>query len=161
MDAARRERRNHEHEDSSARWWKKIDAGTILGYAGEPQLLPSGEVRYEVSSHEPLIVPLCPSRSVAIELPNTPRIEVVDGAEIPQLCAAIVLVQPNVIGHDWRRGWTPVGGEAWDDEVSLAEESSLQIGELGDEDATLVAEPDFLAFGQTGDLPFRVVVGDR
>ena len=42
--------------------------------------------------------------------PTTPELMVVAGREIPQLGAGCIILQPDVLVNDPRRGWMPVGG---------------------------------------------------
>lgn len=121
-----------------------------------------GSVVYEVSpSHEPptFRVPVGDRRVVDIEIPPSPSIRVVDGKEFPQLDVPFVLVQFEVVAQDWRRGWFPLGGEHYSDEMHFGDEESTLVFERASGEVRVWSDgPGDLALERTGTFPLYVRV---
>lgn len=123
---------------------------------------PDGSILYEVPpDHEPpsFKIPVGEGRVVDIELPPNPPIRVVDGREFPQLDVPFVLVQFEVVTRDWRRGWFPLGGEHYEDEMHLGDEESTLVFERPSGEVRLWSNgPEDLRLERTGTFPVYVRV---
>lgn len=86
-----------------------------------------------------------------------------DGREFPQLDVPLVLVQFEVVAQDWRRGWFPLGGGHYDDELYFGEPESTLVFERpeGDDVCVWGSGPYDLSMERTGTFPLYVVIRPR
>jgi hypothetical protein len=119
-----------------------------------------GTTVYDVSPNQEgtLEVPLGEGR-IDIEIPPNPTIRVLDGREVPQLEAPLVLVQFEVVAQDWRRGWCPVGGEHYEREyISDPTEPDLVLDQLDGFVSIWAYQGERIDIERTGTFPLYVTV---
>lgn len=136
--------------------WVDCATGVVAGV----ETVDETTRRYEVSRTGELpsfSVPLSSEVELRIELPSTPEILVCAGREVPQLGAPYLLVQPEIVAGDWRRGWVPVGGD-WPTELYLREQESLSIDEQLDGDPVIWITNNRFEAEQTGTFKMYVIL---
>lgn len=98
-----------------------LDTGGI-----PPESLTDGRHQYVIPDDHSRAVELQEGTRFVVEVGDSPAMAVVAGAEVPQVSADWLVVQPEVVARSWRRGWAPLGG-VWSDELNLATEEGLEI----------------------------------